>query len=144
MQFSLLGFFFFGWTCRMVSSLSWCLEQKTPNRQGTPAASGGNEIWERPAAWLPSGISETVWVTSTQPAAAQQDYSVSLLKEARHANQAREKEGSTADAHLLTGPSGRWALMRLHTSTRTRGRTFGFTMQAWPGSNVNVCNYAAG
>lgn len=48
---------------RVLSSPCWRLGQKTWNRRLMPAASAVNEIWDRPAACLPSG-------TSTQPAAA--------------------------------------------------------------------------
>lgn len=81
-------FCFFWWTCRMVSSPCWCLGQKTPNRRGTPAASGGNEIWDRPTACLPSGISETVW---------------------------GHQHSTCCSTHHLTGTSGSWALTHLLT-----------------------------
>lgn len=78
-------------------------------------------------------------VTSTQPAAAQeQDNSVSVLKEARHVNQARKKESSSR-------PSPEWNRREMNahasasctaecTSTRTRPRVSGFTAQASQGS----------
>lgn len=48
---------------RVLSSPCWRLGQKTWNRRLMPTASAVNEIWDRPAACLPSG-------TSTQPASA--------------------------------------------------------------------------
>lgn len=56
-------FFFLCWWKKKVamSPPCWCLRQKTWNRRGMAAASGVNESRGRPAACLPSGISQTVW-----------------------------------------------------------------------------------